>query len=131
MWQDSCQRQPLATWNPARGVWETGQQAICGALGAVLADLAEMGFDADWGSVRAADAGAPHRRERVFIVARDAESRGKRGSGRSNNPRTLARLDGQVVHLPYRTASRGQLARPAVKRSDYQSLPNAVAALTD
>jgi len=39
------------------------------ALGAVLADLAEMGFDADWGSVRAADAGAPHGRLRVFIVA--------------------------------------------------------------
>lgn len=39
------------------------------ALGAVLADLAEMGFDADWGSVRAADAGAPHGRLRVFILA--------------------------------------------------------------
>lgn len=39
------------------------------ALGAVLADLAEMGFDARWGSVRAADAGAPHSRLRVFIVA--------------------------------------------------------------
>jgi len=46
------------------------------ALGAVLADLAEMGFDADWGSVRAADAGAPHGRLRVFIVATDA-SRGQ------------------------------------------------------
>jgi len=39
------------------------------ALGAVLADLAEIGFDAEWVSVRASDAGAPHRRERVFIVA--------------------------------------------------------------
>jgi len=39
------------------------------ALGAVLADLAEMGFDAEWGSVRASDAGAPHGRLRVFILA--------------------------------------------------------------
>ena len=46
------------------------------ALGAVLADLAEAGFDAEWCSVRASDAGAPHRRERVFIVAADA-SRGQ------------------------------------------------------
>lgn len=46
------------------------------ALGAVLADLAEMGFDADWGCVRASDAGAPHGRLRVFIVATDA-SRGQ------------------------------------------------------
>jgi DNA (cytosine-5)-methyltransferase 1 len=49
------------------------------ALGAVLADLAEMGFDADWGSVRAADAGAPHGRLRVFIVATDATR--ERGDG--------------------------------------------------
>jgi DNA (cytosine-5)-methyltransferase 1 len=39
------------------------------ALGAVLSDLAEIGFDAEWCSVRAADAGAPHGRLRVFIVA--------------------------------------------------------------
>ena len=46
------------------------------ALGAVLADLAEMGFDAEWGCVRAADAGAPHGRLRVFIVAADAKCSG-------------------------------------------------------
>lgn len=40
-----------------------------GAFGAVLGDLAELGFDAEWISVRASDAGAPHRRERVFILA--------------------------------------------------------------
>lgn len=36
---------------------------------AVLADLAEMGMSARWGIVRASDAGAPHRRERLFVVA--------------------------------------------------------------
>ncbi len=51
------------------------------ALGAVLADLAEMGFDADWGSVRAADAGAPHGRLRVFIAATDAARARERGDG--------------------------------------------------
>jgi DNA (cytosine-5)-methyltransferase 1 len=35
----------------------------------VLRELAESGFDAEWISVRAADVGAPHRRERVFILA--------------------------------------------------------------
>lgn len=39
------------------------------ALGAVLADLASLGFDAEWVSVRAGDIGAPHRRERVFVLA--------------------------------------------------------------
>jgi len=39
------------------------------ALGAVLGDLASMGYDAKWCGVRAADAGAPHNRFRIFIVA--------------------------------------------------------------
>lgn len=39
------------------------------ALGAVLASMAEIGYDAEWTSVRASDVGAPHRRERVFILA--------------------------------------------------------------
>jgi len=38
-------------------------------LGRVLGDLAEMGFDAEWGVVSAADTGAPHIRERIWIVA--------------------------------------------------------------
>jgi len=38
-------------------------------LGTVLGDLAEMGFDAEWGCISAADVGAPHKRERIWIVA--------------------------------------------------------------
>ena len=39
------------------------------AMGAVLGDLADLGYDARWGGLRAADAGAPHNRFRIFIVA--------------------------------------------------------------
>ena len=39
------------------------------ALGAVLGDLATLGMDAKWTGVRASDAGAPHNRFRVFIIA--------------------------------------------------------------
>ena len=39
------------------------------ALGAVLGDLADLGYDAKWTSVRASDAGAPHQRFRVFVIA--------------------------------------------------------------
>lgn len=35
----------------------------------VLGDLAEIGFDAEWTSVRASDVGAPHRRERLYVLA--------------------------------------------------------------
>lgn len=41
------------------------------AAGAVCGDLADLGYDAQWATVSAASVGAPHRRERVFIVATD------------------------------------------------------------
>lgn len=40
-------------------------------FGDVLGDLARLGYDAQWSVVRATAAGAPHRRERVFILATD------------------------------------------------------------
>ena len=39
------------------------------ALGRVLGDLAEIGYDAQWTTVRASDVGAPHHRARVFLIA--------------------------------------------------------------
>ena len=39
-------------------------------LGRVLGDLASMGFDARWGVLGAADVGAPHQRDRIWIVAK-------------------------------------------------------------
>lgn len=43
----------------------------------VFGDLAELGFDCRWGVVGADDAGAPHRRKRLWIVAhRDGAERG-------------------------------------------------------
>ena len=42
-------------------------------LGRVLGDLAAMGFDARWGVLGAADVGANHQRDRIWIVARQRE----------------------------------------------------------
>ena len=39
------------------------------ALGRVLGDLSDLGYDARWLTLRASDVGACHRRERVFVVA--------------------------------------------------------------
>ena len=38
-------------------------------LDVVLGSLAEIRYDAEWQNIRASDVGAPHRRERVWIVA--------------------------------------------------------------
>jgi DNA (cytosine-5)-methyltransferase 1 len=44
-------------------------------LGVVLGDLSEMGYDSKWGIISAASVGAPHKRERIWIVANAKHSR--------------------------------------------------------
>jgi DNA (cytosine-5)-methyltransferase 1 len=46
------------------------------ALGAVLGDLADIGYDAAWCGLRASDVGAPHGRFRIFITAWPATDAG-------------------------------------------------------
>jgi DNA (cytosine-5)-methyltransferase 1 len=53
-----------------------GRGVTLRALGRVLGDLAELGYDAAWTVVRASDVGAPHRRERVFVLAWPADAEG-------------------------------------------------------
>ena len=74
----------IAAWNPARDVWEEAGGPVLRALGRVLGDLAELGYDAWWCGIRASDVGAPHGRYRVFVFATpaDAEDVGhERGRG--------------------------------------------------
>jgi DNA (cytosine-5)-methyltransferase 1 len=47
-------------------------------FGRILGDLAECGFDAEWQNIPASAVGAPHRRERVWIVAYPERSRWER-----------------------------------------------------
>lgn len=51
------------------GAGDLAGQPVLRALGRVLGDLAALGFDAEWRSVRAADVGCCHRRDRVFVLA--------------------------------------------------------------
>lgn len=48
---------------------ETDSKYSLRALGAVLGDLSDLGYNARWEIISASDAGAPHRRQRVFILA--------------------------------------------------------------
>lgn len=66
------------------------------ALGAVLGDLARLGLDAQWASVRASDVGAPHQRERVFLLAWPADTEGPGlETGWEGRPRGDAAADAQ------------------------------------
>ncbi|MCZ2078941.1 MAG: DNA cytosine methyltransferase [Bryobacterales bacterium] len=57
----------------------------------VIGSLAELGYDARWGLIRASDAGAPHQRERWFCVA-DADS-GRHESAHAGKGRGLPHIN--------------------------------------
>ncbi|MFF5010591.1 DNA cytosine methyltransferase [Streptomyces phaeochromogenes] len=67
---------PLRDMEPcSRCMGDPPGQPRLRALGVLLADLADLGYDANWTCVRASDVGAPHRRERAFLTAWPAPSR--------------------------------------------------------
>jgi DNA (cytosine-5)-methyltransferase 1 len=89
-------------------------------LGAVLGDLADLGFDAAWGVFRASAAGACHQRARLYLVA---HSHGAK----------LARVDIQKPPvIDTEKSRRRQFARAidaALPANDYASLPRDTNAL--
>lgn len=62
-----------AVGGPAEGEAGAAADPVLRAAGAVLGDLADLGYDAQWATVSAASVGAPHRRDRVFILATPVE----------------------------------------------------------
>ena len=82
------------------------------AMARVVGGLAESGYVGRWRTVRASDVGAPHRRERVFIVAHPASDQG-RIRDRDDEPSADAgRLRGEPrwVTAPGKASSRRALA---------------------
>jgi DNA (cytosine-5)-methyltransferase 1 len=79
-------------------------------LGVVLGDLAEMGFDARWGVLGAADVGASHLRERIWIVANAHRARCgktyKKSQAKSN-----------FIFTSRLTTSAGSTAKPTMVRT--------------
>ncbi len=70
---------------PRFAVLENVAALLHRGMGRVLGDLAEIGYDAEWASIRASDVGAPHIRERIWIIAYPAEFR--RDEGFAQPPR--------------------------------------------
>lgn len=69
------------------------------AFGWMLGDLAEDGFDADWTVISACAVGAPHVRERLFLVAYPAGGDGSQGLGAGHGG-ALETLDGRESPWP-------------------------------
>jgi DNA (cytosine-5)-methyltransferase 1 len=59
-------------------------------LDTILGGLAALGYDAEWHCIPAAAVGAPHRRDRVWIVAHMANASGERCGGKESGKLELA-----------------------------------------
>lgn len=62
-------KRAISAIRPRYAVLENVRGHLTLGFDVVLSDLADLGISARWGVVRAADAGAPHNRARLFIVA--------------------------------------------------------------
>jgi len=70
---------------PSRALVENSPALTVRGLDRVLGDLAALGFDARWGVLGASDVGAPHERERMWIVANAAGCLGEPRLGRDTH----------------------------------------------
>ena len=80
LWDELCRL--IGDIRPRFAIVENDENLLAGPseqrggwFGKVLGDLAEIGFDAEWEVISAAALGAPHLRERVWIVAYPTEIR--------------------------------------------------------
>jgi DNA (cytosine-5)-methyltransferase 1 len=59
----------LGSIRPKFAILENVSALTFRGLGRVLSDLSTLGYDAEWQTIPASSFGAPHERERIFIVA--------------------------------------------------------------
>jgi len=71
MWKEMARI--ISEVRPQYAFIENSPMLTIRGLESVLADLARMGFDAEWGVLSAADVGANHLRKRIWIVAKDTQ----------------------------------------------------------
>lgn len=59
----------ISAIQPRIAVFENVSALTRRGLSTVLCDLAQVGYDAEWHCISASSVGAPHRRDRIFIMA--------------------------------------------------------------
>jgi len=88
---------------------ENSPMLVNRGLERVLADLTSMGYDSRWGVISAADVGAPHLRERIWILATDTSFQRCNEWGGNRKER-------HFLHNINRDASQGESKRQGRQR---------------
>ncbi|TDB79019.1 DNA cytosine methyltransferase [Actinomadura sp. KC216] len=78
----------LRVLRPRYAIFENVASHLRIGFADVLTDLADLGFDAEWITLRASDVGAAHQRNRLFVLARAADAQGARLQGPQLRGRT-------------------------------------------
>lgn len=78
----------------------------------VLADLADLGFDAEWGLYAASDVGAPHRRQRFWLLAHTLRPRRQRPRGERAGQRQPSENSDDVADPASVGDAPGERSRP-------------------
>ena len=97
-------REAISVLRPRLVLLENVRGHVTLGLREVLGEIAELGYGARWGIVRASDAGAPHQRARVFIAAYPE------GNGGNERPDGFDSPDGGGTWLQVATRGGNQFA---------------------
>ena len=102
-------------------------------LAAVLGDLSTLGYDAEWHCIPAASVGAPHRRDRLWIVANAVCKRGwiEPVSERQRGGATDAANDGAQGDVAHSAGERRRQRRTRRPDSESKGLCDATSPLAD
>jgi len=98
-------REAISELRPKYAILENVRGHVSLGLNVVLGEMASIGYDAEWQIVSAASVGAPHRRDRVIIVAypnsrrqQKCQSEGKQTPGLSCGCEQCANTIGQLAY---------------------------------
>lgn len=110
---------------------------LSNGLGTVLGDLAAMGYDTRWLCIRASDVGAPHHRDRWFLLANANNGGRRRGAERRTSGNGESRVHGEegiVAHAdvqPWNEGWQGDTEEGTGRRNADRSAVSADVADTD
>ncbi len=122
---------PITEIRPRYAIIENVSALRSRGLETVLRGLAEIGYDAEWHCIPASAVGAPHRRDRVWIVAYAAGERigGETGNLCEAQWRPFGEMCGNIISTSEEPHNMANPARERVEgnRPDWQQEPLAYA----
>ena len=92
LWKEMCRL--IRLFRPELAIMENVSALTIRGLGTVLEDLAEVGYDSWWDCIPASALGAPHRRDRIFILAYPNGGEVQYNKGEDTEPRRPGSSDG-------------------------------------